>query len=521
MRLTFLKHLNNKINYNYISVFLILLYFINSIISSQYFFDYHHNNLIFSQSSKFLSGQQLYKEVWVKYGIGEVLLNTLALFLFGNNIFSIFLIDNVFYFLSIFIILLICIEIKINPKLIFLIILIIINLQPLVTYPWANFLYFFPITLSFLFLFKNKFFLSGLFLASATLIRETVLISSIIIFVYIFFEKIFFNKDKRNKSNLKFYSLGFFLPLIIFATYLFLTSNYKIWLEININDYIVTTNNFLVQKNYFPWMPELLQKGLFSLYNFFKTLIKSIPNLDFKIFLFLVIYITSFTYFFFSLLIQKKSNIYTLIAVYSLAFSFQAIHITEDFRLVTGSVFGILIINYFLNKLLKNGYIILLYILFLVLLIFQNLNFYLKSKKNIIDLFLNNNSNHVLSEFKHTKYNPEIYTFYYNLNTECKNLLVNYNIKYSINETLDSGLDYFCKTKPLYYFTWTKFNENINYFNIFQKAKSINKNTDSNANNTITFFELNEITKEGYKTIFITKSLNFNWTKYFIIAIKE
>jgi hypothetical protein len=519
--LTFLKHLNNKINYNYISVFLILLYFINSIISSQYFFDYHHNNLIFSQSSKFLSGQQLYKEVWVKYGIGEVLLNTLALFLFGNNIFSIFLIDNIFYFLSIFIILLICIEIKINPKLIFLIILIIINLQPLVTYPWANFLYFFPITLSFLFLFKNKFFLSGLFLASATLIRETVLISSIIIFVYICFEKIFFNKDKRNKSNLKFYSLGFFLPLIIFATYLFLTSNYKIWLEININDYIVTTNNFLVQKNFFPWMPELIQKGLISFYNFFKISIKSIPNLDFKIFLFLLIYIASFTYFFFSLLIQKKSSIYTIIAIYSMAFAFQAIHITEDFRLVTGSVLGILIVNYFLDKLLKNNYKILLYIFFLVLLIFQNLNFYLKSKKYIFDLFVNNNNNHILTEFKRTKYNPEVYEFYYNLNTECKKLHLNFNIKYSINETLDSGLDYFCKTKPLYYFTWTKFNENINYFNIFQKAKSINKNTDSNSNNTITFFELNEITKKGYKTIFVTRSLNFNWTKYFIIAIKD
>ena len=95
--------INIKKNYKivlYIST-AILLYFLNSILLNRNHYT-NHLFLIFNEAHEFLNGMKLYKEVYVKYGVGQTLINTASLYLFGDNWFSIYLIANIFYFLSIF-----------------------------------------------------------------------------------------------------------------------------------------------------------------------------------------------------------------------------------------------------------------------------------------------------------------------------------------------------------------------------------------------------------------------------------
>jgi hypothetical protein len=127
----------------------------------------------------------LYKEVYVKYGIGQTLINTASLYIFGDNYFSIYLTANIFYFFSIFFILLICLKLRFNYLESLFLIIILININPKLIMPWANYLAFLPIVLSLYFqLLEDKkinYFLSGTFLALSCLIRETILISALII----------------------------------------------------------------------------------------------------------------------------------------------------------------------------------------------------------------------------------------------------------------------------------------------------------------------------------------------------
>ena len=74
----------------------------------------NHDLLHFTEASEFLRGYSLYQEVNVQYGIGTTLLHALALYIFGDNVFSAFLNVNIFYFLSILFIFLICLKINFN-----------------------------------------------------------------------------------------------------------------------------------------------------------------------------------------------------------------------------------------------------------------------------------------------------------------------------------------------------------------------------------------------------------------------
>ena len=90
-----------KKNLSFCTVFIIVLFFINSLLLSRNIYDPHHVNLIFVEASNFLHGKYLYKDIFVKYGVLATVTNAFGLFLFGDNIFSIFLITNIFYFSSV------------------------------------------------------------------------------------------------------------------------------------------------------------------------------------------------------------------------------------------------------------------------------------------------------------------------------------------------------------------------------------------------------------------------------------
>ena len=92
---------------------IIVFYFLNAVLLSRNIFS-NHVLLIFTEAKQFLDSKVLYKEIHVLYGIGQTLFNALSLYLFGQNVFSIQLNTNIFYFLSIFFIFLICLKINLS-----------------------------------------------------------------------------------------------------------------------------------------------------------------------------------------------------------------------------------------------------------------------------------------------------------------------------------------------------------------------------------------------------------------------
>ena len=496
-----------------ILIFLVIIfYFLNSVIFSRNIFS-NHILLLFNEADQLLNAKVPYEEINVLYGIGTPLVNAFSLFVFGRNAFSIFLITNIFYFLSIFFILLICLRLKFSLLDNLFFILILINIHPAPELPWSSYLSFFPIVLSLYFILKkerNSYFLSGFCLALACLIRETVLLSAGIIFFYIIFESFFF-KEKIFK-HLKFYILGFFIPLAVFIIYMLVSSNYLIWKElvyplykwqslINIGYYIKSDLSPL-RKFYIFFLAPYRE--------IFLTFIKSIQYFWIN---WLLIFISYFCclLIFYKRVINKKwaedeviKNRVGIISVYSLSLILQNIHIPALSKIASGSIIALVISYYLLNKIIQNKKIrISIYTIVIILLFFYSKGVFPEAKISGLDKFykesfvnIKNNFNYFFDnqknfdketriiEFRNMNYDQSTHKFYDSFREVCKKIKKNKGIVYSDNQTFFWELPYFCDTKPKYYYalTLTDFiKENF-------KKSSISKKYDSNNANTIGFY---------------------------------
>ena len=527
---------NKKLSFLYlrknnliILILLIILYFTNSVLFSRNIFS-NHVFLLLHEANQLLSGNIPYKEINIHYGIGTPLINAFSLLIFGKNIFSVFLITNIFYFLSIFFILLIFLKFKFSFLDNLFFILILINIHPATELPWSSYLSFFPIVLSLYFILKkNKknYFLSGLCLALACLIRETVLLSAGIIFLYVIIESYFFKK--KNFSELKFYILGFFIPLTIFIVYMIISSNYLIWIELG---YALYRWQSLINIGYY------IQNDLTPLRKFyifflapyreiFLTFLKSVTY-------FWVNWLLIFISYFCCILISCKLLINNskkwvedestkfkvgIISVYGLSLILQNIHIPAISRIACGSIISILILFYFLNKIIQDKKIrYSIYTVIIILLFFNSKgvfpekkisglnNFYEESFANVKNksgsFFINKqdlDKKSEIIEFKNMNYEQSTHKFYNDLTKACDELRVKKRIKYSDNQTFIWELPYFCKTKPKYYYvlTLTDFLEE-NF-----KKSNMSKSYDSNNHNTIEFY--------------VSDNINLKETMYFDI----
>jgi hypothetical protein len=490
---------------------IIILFFFNSILLNRNIYN-NHVNLIYTAASDFINNKSLYKEIYVKYGIGDVLINSLGLYLFGDNIFSIFLLTNIFYFTSIFIILLICVKLKFSYVENLFIILLLINIHPSSPFaPWPNYLSFLPIIISIYFLAdsnKKKYFFSGLSLSIACLIRETILLSALSI---LFFLTIFFFFTNRNKVYLiKFYIAGFFLPLLCFFFYMILNSNHLIWIDLIFPSYRLEA---LANLGYFinPNASDLRKFILITLGPFREitlTFIKSIYFFWWDWVLIILIY-ASCLYCFLRSIIKRKFNLYSIISIYSLSLILQNLHLPEIMRVSTGSIIGLIVLNSELEKIAKNKKILFYFVILLLLFINQK-EFYKLSTKNITDNFesffsKNNKLDNTkfdfekFPQFKNMNYDPLIHKFYLDFQKNCKKIKEENNIKYSINRTEYWDFNHLCVTKPIHYFSWEK----KVWTNIFYNADSVDKNLDATNDNTLEFFNSNEKHLENYKIFYI------------------
>jgi hypothetical protein len=501
---------NKKNDYLIIfTIFIILTYFLNSLFFIRDMYG-NHDLLHFTEASEFLRGYSLYQEVNVQYGIGTTLLHALALYIFGDNVFSAFLNVNIFYFLSILFIFLICLKFKFNSIDNLFLVLITINIHPFTSHPWPNYIAFLPLVLSLYFLIdksKLNYFFSGFFLALACLTRDTYLISGIIIFLYIIFESIF---KSKNLQIAKFYILGFFIPITAFVCYMLISSNYLVWLEL-----IYPMNRWisLLDLGYFAQTDISLLRRFYIFFivpyrQFILTFIDSIYYLWFDWILVFAIFF-SCTFIFFKRIIKNKTwnenelNKYrfSIISVYSLSFILQMLHIVEIFRFATGSIVGIIILYYLLNSAIKVLKIrIAIYVITLLLLYVHSYGTYLQatdlkkfyraSLNNIDDFFYkpfnkNQNSKNIkkVPEFAHMNYDQSIVDFYYDFKKICEQLVITKGIEYSSNHTNMWELPYFCKTKKKYYYA---ISSTLAGEEFYKKSYLYNKRK-SNSFNTIEF----------------------------------
>ena len=503
---------------------IIFLYFLNAVLFSRSIFS-NHVLIIFTEAKQFLDSKVLYKEIHVLYGIGQTLFNALSLYLFGQNVFSIQLNTNIFYFSSIFFIFLICLKINLSRLDCLFLILILINIHPIPIYPWSNYLAFLPLVMSLHFaLDKNKLslFLSGLFLAVACLNRETTLLSAVIISFYIIYE--FFFK-KKNLNIIKFYVSGFFLLLIIFLFYMFVTSNYLIWMELV---YPLYRWQSLINMGYFIHTDITpLRKFyifVFAPYReFFLTFLKSIYNLWPNWILIFISYFSCLFIFYKritnSKFLKENENIkysLSIISVYSLALILQNIHQVEINRVATGSILGLIVLFFIYSKIVKNKKIrIFSYVL--VLLLFFISPFEIFHKSNLKELYqlsfynIKNNINFLfhsqdstnnykrISEFKFMNYSQSVHEFYTKVEEICEDLRIKKGVKYSDNQTPFWELSYFCKTQPKYYYVLPSTFSEENFKNSRFKYNNNNTNTiEFHVSNNISLEEVDYIDIRGF-----------------------
>jgi hypothetical protein len=473
--------------------------------------------LLFIEASQLLRGDIPYKEINILYGIGQPLVNSFSLFIFGKNVFSIFLITNIFYFLSIIFILLISFKLKFKFIDSLFLILILINIYPIPELPWSTFLSYFPIVLSLFFILKKtkiNYFFSGFFLITACLIRETALLSAVIILFYIIFECFF---RQRNLNILRFYLFGFFIPLLVFVIYLFISSNYLIWKELV---YPLYQWQSLIDIGYYikTDISPLRRFYIFFLAPYRQLFLVFLDSIRYFWINWILIYISYSVclLIFFKRVIKNKrwhedeliKYRTSVIAVYSLSLIIQNMHIVAISRVAAGSILGIIILFYLFNRIIQsNGIRFIIYTIVLIFLFFNSHGVYVESKnkegrldklysssiiniKNNYNFFLVNSKNNfldkkfIITEFQNMSYDHTTSKFYNNVKDVCKKLKINKGIKYSDNQTFFWELPYFCEIKPKYYYVLTL----TDFIEVNFKKSSISKKYDSNNKNTIGFY---------------------------------
>ncbi len=280
----------NFIKKNFHCHSLILLVCVSSLLISlsnyQYIYDFEHAGIVFSNSLSLLEGKLPYKEIYILQGFSTLLLNSIILGIFGENLYLIYYLSAAIYSISLGLIYIIIGKLS-NYKNAIILLFLIFFIHPNIFLPWGNYYLFFFLLLSvFFFLDNNKTnnILSGVFAVIGVLSKESFLPFYLIFLFLITLIAIYFysNYEKKKIYN---YLIGNIISILVFIFYLF---NNKIFFEFieyyknrsilfgdlfNYKDRFVSfVLNFFDLKNlYFePIYPIVLFVFLFCLFSIFK-----------------------------------------------------------------------------------------------------------------------------------------------------------------------------------------------------------------------------------------------------------
>lgn len=223
--------MNNFFKKNLFYIFLSLIFFISFFVSFYQLslqYDGHHHGLVYSITEDFLNNKIPYKDFLPNYGFFYILLNSFFIKIFSESISGIYFLSSILKGTGILIIGLLLSNL-LNKRIAFVGVFLIFLIHPFVDTPWPDYLFLTLVLISFylIFVFKNNYsyFFSGALYACASLTKDSwliILLLSLLIFQLFFLYYKFYKKLKIKNFLNRFWLLGFFLPLITFATYLFL-----------------------------------------------------------------------------------------------------------------------------------------------------------------------------------------------------------------------------------------------------------------------------------------------------------
>tara|TARA_B100001057_G_scaffold239402_1_gene239651 strand:+ start:3718 stop:5187 length:1470 start_codon:yes stop_codon:yes gene_type:complete len=309
---------------------------------SIYIYDAHHWGLMAANASDFLNNKIPYKEIFIQYGLFTTIIHSIFMKIGNESVISIFFFTSFIYSISIYYFFSI-VRNKFGDSLALFAIICLILIHPFVNHPWHNYLNFFFLIMSIFFLEKNKniySFISGIFFGLAVLTYEKLII--IFTFFLISYAITNFNNKKNNK-NLIFLLIGFAIPISLFFLYLNINQSYSYWIKyLSIGGIYLDDNYIFVILNFIKNLFQLsLEKFATEPYWAF-----------FSMLLLLNIVFICFSIFKKKFLKQNEKYLIYISMISISSFS-TAIHSLNSFRLATGSIFGIFILIYFLNKIIN------------------------------------------------------------------------------------------------------------------------------------------------------------------------
>ena len=333
---------SNFRNHKTIVIIISIFSFTISIWQSQYVYDGHHWGLMASNATDLLRGKLPYREIFIQYGIFTTLIHSIFMKIGGMSVISIFFFTSLIYSISIYYLFLI-IKNKFQTELALFGVLCLFLIHPFVNHPWHNYLTFFFMALSLFYLEKkeNKYkLISGLYFGFAVLSYEKFLI----IFIFFFISYSFINFKNKKFKNILFLLAGFIIPILIFFFYINIYQIYDDWLKYHSIGSLYIDDNYVI-----------------VILNFLKNLIqKSFIKFIFEPYWLFFLILLFMNLIFVSLFIIKKkflkeSEEYLIyFSMISISAFSAAIHSLNSFRLATGSIIGVLILIYFIDK-IKNS----------------------------------------------------------------------------------------------------------------------------------------------------------------------
>ena len=415
-------------------------------ISSQ---DYHHSFYILSTLIDYQNGLKLYKDIFLQYGPGQVILfNFLSNFI-KINLTSISLITSIVYALNLFILF------KIFKKFLpinisFYFILIIFLIHPYNIYPWPDYFSGFCITSFFYFFLNQKlkinYFFSSLFLFLAVFFRSTYLIG-ILLSIISYCVLLLVLNEKNSIKNIFVY---FFSFLSFFFIILICLGSIQAWYEQSIGQisvYAGTTKHIELYDKITAYIGEFGFIVLKIGYYFINSSLKLFNFLNFENLPFIFFILVNFYYIF--LVFVKKIKMtdenkkFIFISILGLFGFIQALVLMEIFRIVN-SMMGIFVTGLFLvknikveNFLKKNSKVI--FFISIIYCIFLFTKFPLDSFKE------NNYTKFDNKYFLNKKLTPEVKLYYINLaDFVCNkdNILIS-------NISWDPSIPFICNEKKI------------------------------------------------------------------------
>ena len=147
-----MKFIQNNLPYHLLAILISLSSFFLSISNYQYIYDFEHAGILFNNSLLFLEGNLPYKDIYILQGFTTLLINFIALLIFGEFLYLIYIISATVYaatFLFLYNIITKFSDVKISICLVTVIFLI----HPNIYLPWGNYNLFFFFSFIFIFFF--------------------------------------------------------------------------------------------------------------------------------------------------------------------------------------------------------------------------------------------------------------------------------------------------------------------------------------------------------------------------------